>query len=157
MIGLFSTHADNYALSNSSGETSRTAGTYSGVRTDAPNLSVSLKVSGNSHVWVGLVPANPGSGQYWGTVRAFGAATDQRWYFMRDSTDIGVFNFNNSISSSGSPSVYDNEITGGALFCLDRPSAGTYTYKAQFYYSSSVSLQGWYFYNVKLLAKELSF
>ena len=166
MIGVYSLQSENYALSNSCGNYTLTNEANRNTVTDVTNLSVSLKVSGNAYVWVGLVPLYNSNGAGDGTVNTTANNNDpdcqHNMYFKRDSTTIADFNLRGRCGLGGSLTfVRRVSASGGVFFTLDRPAAGTYTYKVQVYYNRSIGTTsvafGWGITYCKLLAKELNF
>lgn len=168
MMGVFGLQSDNYAISSSCGAFSVTNEANRNTVIDITNLSATLKVSGNAFVWVGLVPGYNSDGVGDGAVRCSPNNQDTdnffNLYLKRDATIIADFDLRarctgGFMASNGFVKPYN--ASGGTFFALDRPAAGTYTWKAQVFYnrsSGSTSLGfGWVIRYCKLMVKELNF
>lgn len=128
MLALFSLNAVNKVLSSSCGaySTSSTSGV------DATNLSCSITVSGNRPVLIALVPDLSGNeSSFWhtNTGATYGAGY---WAKILRGSDL-VFSCFNSPNQSNTTvgQTYTQYDSISRVSVLDRPAAGTYTYKVQ--------------------------
>jgi len=120
--------------------------------TDVTNLTVTITTTGRP-VFIG-VQADGGSSA--GLFSSFGtgtqAAPNVQAYIVRGSTVIAVLPLGVT-DPSGSAAVVGVAVPCSSIWCIDVPSAGTYTYKIQVLRVSSnttVALQ-----NAKLIAYEM--
>jgi len=113
----------NYQLSASCGAFSKTApGSY-----DITNLSVSIRLSGNRYVWVGLIADQSGSESYLKLYNQ--AAPNGHLFFYRDTTEANRVRL--TVTGSTGGSTGEIIMPCSALHFIERPAAGIYTYKAQ--------------------------
>lgn len=112
-------------VSSSSGSVSTTSTSY----TDVTNLSVSITTTGRP-VFIGLISDASGEVSFLGAQRATTTtSTTGNFALLRDSTEISNFQL---LATGASTSNMTLTVSTSSLSTIDVPSAGTYTYKAQF-------------------------
>jgi hypothetical protein len=139
------TRAKLEALGQQLSSSSSTFSSASGTLTDVTNLSVSITTTGRP-VWVGTQAVSTGVANA-GHFRIAGAAGSIAGHaaILKDGTVISCVPFaGNSITSLYVPC--------SAIWYIDAPSAGTYTYKVQVAATAGTSVEA---YNMKLIAYEL--
>lgn len=116
--------------------------------TDVPNLSVTV-TSGGSPVWLGLVSAGSGSSCSLGTEHNTGAIAFGWIRLQRAGSEIARHHL--AVRADGASHVYV-ETPGGAVWFIDAPGAGTYTYQIQARAEPSVAGSSMGFGDCKLIA-----
>jgi hypothetical protein len=101
--------------------------TSSATLVDVTNLSVSITTTGR-RVWVGLIPDSAQTTSSLSSVTTSGTDSASGYALFRDSTQISAHDIENRGASAGSLTA---RVPVGTVFTLDKPIAGTYTYKLQ--------------------------
>jgi len=134
-------------ISNSSGSFTGSSSTYA----DITNLNVTITTTGRP-VFVGLMTNESGSAG-WILATLNVPVLSANIKFLRDATQILEAPIFPLIASSGIVPPTTTGVIPSSFSVLDVPSAGTYTYKAQYFVGSGAgSLE---VKNVKLFAFEL--
>lgn len=144
------TQAKRASLGQQVSSSSSNFSTTSTSLTDVTNLSVSITTTGRP-VFVGVQSDGTGVESYWGSV-----ATDSVTYvaaraaIIRGSTEVARA----ELATTDGTSSASLTVTGppGSLWCIDAPSAGTYTYKVRILAGTNNSARMYY---SKLVAYEL--
>lgn len=124
------TPAKKAALGQQVSSSSGSFTTNSSSFTDVTNLTVTITTTGRP-VWLGLqgtTSTSPTSGVY---LQRNGSSSgfNGNVVFIRDSTSVSLSNFGNEYPSNSSLNrIY---YPPGSFWCMDAPTAGTYTYKVQ--------------------------
>ena len=152
MLVPFSLQAENYALSSSSGTS--TNSTADSTYYDVTNMSVSLTVSGQKPVWVGLIPDLAGSGCFF-EIYSNTFPVQPKFRFTRNGSSIYTGR-HTATSTACTISVFGLRLPPGVLQVIDmEPTSGTHTYKLQTMVDTAgntITIQ-----NAKLLAIELQY
>jgi hypothetical protein len=150
----FSLQSENKSVSNACATfTPSTNNTFE----DITGLSVTITVSGARYVYVGLIPDTASTGPHSIKVRdatAGGTVAYANIKFLRDATEIG--RYRDGVLFNGRTEYQQNSPIS-ELYVLDRPTQGTYTYKAQALHNSAGGDGTVTLSNLKLLAIELLF
>jgi hypothetical protein len=152
MLIPFSLQKENYALSSSSGTS--TNSTADSTYYDVTNMSVSLTVSGQKPVWVGLIPDLAGNGCFF-EIYSSTFPVQPKFRFTRNGSSIytGRHTVNDTTCSI---TVFGLRLPPGVLQVVDlEPTSGTHTYKFQTMVDTAgntITIQ-----NAKLLAIELQY